>query len=137
MDDFKTKILFLAGIIFAARLVAGHIYDPSIHRGPWYSVRVPEGWEKQVDGDEVFFRSPSKDYLGNPEAIFSIYGFQSRGALFLDLFFEEVMQNLATQNGKVLQQGEIKIDNQISKWVLFRTEKTGRRMAIPANGRCP
>lgn len=123
MDDLKTKILILALVIFGARFVAGRVYDPQIYRGPWYSVRFPEGWEKQVEGDEVFFRSPEKDYLGNPNAIFSIYGFQSRGALFLEDFFPEALAGLAKQNGKILNQGEIKIDDHISKWVLFRNEK--------------
>lgn len=123
MDDLKTKIIFLAMIIFSARIIAARVYDPSIYRGPWYSARIPAGWEKKVEGDEVFFRSPDKDYLGNPNAIFSIYGFQSRGALFLEDFFPEILQNLAQQPGKILDHGEIMIDRQISRWTLFRTEK--------------
>jgi len=120
-ESLRSKIIILAVIIFVVRLITSHIYDPSIHRGAWYKVKVPEGWKKEAREDEVFFYSPQKDYLGNSEAIFSIYGFKSRGALFMDLFFPDVLGNLAQQNGKILNQGEIKIDTQISKWVLFRS----------------
>ena len=120
MDDFKTKILVLALMIFTARAVATYVYDPTLYRAEWYSVRTPPGWERKLEDDEVFFRSPAKDYLGNPEAIFSIYGYKSKGALFMDMFFPDVLENLAKQNGKLLQQGEIKIDDIISNWTLFR-----------------
>ncbi|MEW5895604.1 MAG: hypothetical protein AB1650_07605, partial [Candidatus Omnitrophota bacterium] len=75
---------------------------------------------RQIEDDEVIFKSPGKDYLGNPEAIFSIYGYQSKGALFMDIFFPEVLESLQTQNGKLLQHGEIKIDELVSNWILFR-----------------
>jgi len=120
MEDLKTKFIFLIIIIFAVRLMMNHIYDPTLHRGPWYKVRIPDGWTKEVEEDEVFFKSPAKDYLGNPEAIFSIYGYQSRGALFMDLFFPDVISSLAKQNGKLLQHGQVKIDGVVSNWTLFR-----------------
>lgn len=122
MEDLKSKLLFLIVILFVAKLVAGRIYDPTVHRGPWYSVKIPVGWQKQVEGDEVFFRSPEKDALGNPGAVFSIYGHQSKGALFIEDFFEEVIAALSQQRGQILQRGEIKIDNEISRWVLFRMD---------------
>ena len=123
MDEgLRTKILGLIVIVFIVRLITSHLYDPTIHRGLWYKVKVPQGWKKEVKEDEVFFYSPDKDYLGNSEAIFSIYGFKSRGALFMDLFFPDVLENLAQQKGEILSQGEIKIDEQISKWVLFRSD---------------
>ncbi|MEW5895723.1 MAG: hypothetical protein AB1650_08235, partial [Candidatus Omnitrophota bacterium] len=87
MDDLKTKIFVLAVIVFSARTFASYIYDPTIYRGGWYTVRTPAGWKRQIEDDEVIFKSPGKDYLGNPEAIFSIYGYQSKGALFMDIFF--------------------------------------------------
>ncbi len=120
MGDFKSKVILLAVFIFVLRLIAGHIYDPTMYRGPWYRVKIPEGWKKEVKDDEVFFTSPGKDFLGNPHAIFSIYGFQSKGALFMEDFFPEVMDGLLRQDGEVLQHGEIKVDEQISRWVLFR-----------------
>ena len=123
MDDLKTKIFVLAVIIFAARLFAGHLYDPTQYRGPWYSVKIPQGWAKHVEEDEVVFQSPIKDYLGSPEAIFSIYGYQSRGALFMDLFFPDVLASLEQQDGKILQQGQIKIDDIVSSWVLFKNNE--------------
>jgi hypothetical protein len=120
MDDLKSKIFFFAVAIFLVRIIAGHFYDPTIYRGQWYSVKILEGWSKEVKDDEVFFKSPEKDFLGNPEAIFSIYGFQSRGALFMDLFMPEVFESLAKQDGKVLQHGEVKIDEVVADWILFK-----------------
>lgn len=120
MDDLKAKFLVLAIIIFAVRLIAGHIYDPTVYRGKWYKVNIPQGWSKETEEDEVFFKSPEKDYLGNPKAIFSIYGYQSRGALFMDLFFPDVLAGLAKQDGKILQQGQVKISDITASWTLFR-----------------
>ena len=122
MDDFKTKLFWLVIILFAARLFANSIHDPTIHRGRWYTVTIPEGWPKKVQDNEVFFQSPARDIYGYPEAIFSIYGVQSRGALFMDMFFEDVLIDLAKQKGRLLDKGQIKIDDQISNWTLFQMQ---------------
>lgn len=110
----------MAVIIFVARLLASHIYDPTIYHGQWYTVHIPPGWSKKVEEDEVFFESEKKDFIGNPLAIISVYGYQSRGALFMDLFFPDVLKSLSEQNGKILQQGQEKIDGVVAGWVLFK-----------------
>lgn len=122
MDDLKSKIFLLVVVLFVVRLIAGHIYDPTVHRGRWYNVKIPEGWSKEVEDDEVFLKSPEKDYIGNPEAIFSVYGYRSRGALFMDVFFPDVLASLSRQDGKILKTGEVKIDGLVAKWVLFRNK---------------
>lgn len=120
MDDLKTKVLALVFLIFIVRMITSHIYDPTIYRGPWYKVKIPEGWVKEVQEDEVVFKTPKKDFLGNPEAFFSIYGYQSRGALFMDLFLPDILESLAKQDGELLQKGQVKIDGVVASWTLFR-----------------
>ncbi len=120
--DFKMKLIMLGVVLLIARLIAGHIYDPSIYRGPWYTVKIPLGWTAEKQEDEVLFKSPEQGMFGSPLAVFSIYGYQSRGALFLDMFFPEVLANLQQQNVEILSQGQIKIDNQIASWVLCRNK---------------
>lgn len=118
---FKIFLLVML-VIFVVRVILPRMLDKSVHRGRWYSVKVPEGWEKKKGENEVIFICPDKDfYTEVPFAKFSIYGKQSRGALFLDDFFVDVLKSYARRDGVIFDKGEIKIDGQISKWVLFRS----------------
>lgn len=97
-----------------------YLFDPTVHRTQWYSVKVPEGWKKEISQDEVLFISPEKNIFTEvPEAFFSIYAKKAEGALFLDDIMIQVMESLHQMNGEVLKHGEIKVDGQVSKWVLF------------------
>ncbi len=120
-QNLIVKLLLVLLIVFAVRTVVEKLYDPSVYNGPWYRVRIPEGWEKEQLDDEVRFSSPETDdlYL-SPQAVFSIYGTKSEGALFAEDFFPEVLAQLAQVPGQLLDQGQLKVGGYVSYWTLFR-----------------
>lgn len=123
MQEYR-KLIFILVIVFVAlRPIINYLTDKSIYRGSWYSVKVPKGWNSKFEKNTIYFSTPDDNVLtGMPNAIFSIYAFKSTGALFLDTLFEEVMQSLMKTDGQILKKGEIMIDGQVAKWVLFQNE---------------
>ncbi len=123
MDGHNRFVMLLVavGLILGARHVLHKMYDKSIYRGPWYRVRVPEGWERQEKEDEVVFISPNRKVgSGLPEAVFRIYTKQTEGGIFLEDLFGMAVKGVRRYGGEVLQQGEIKIDGVKSRWLLAR-----------------
>ncbi len=119
-----TKLLIIIVILFFARVLFAHFYNPSVYSGPYYKIKIPEGWEKKEKGEEVMFLSPEKEeYTGAPQAIFSIYGYKSKGALFEEDFFPEVLDELANTPGKLIDSGDIGITEGVNgKYTLFETK---------------
>jgi len=108
-------------LIYLLRTYLEGLYNPTTHKGPWYAVTIPKGWEKKIVEDEVVFISPEKDILTDlPEAIFSIYTQKHDGALFIEDLFYEVLNAIKESGNIILKKGAIKIDTQISRWVLYQ-----------------
>jgi hypothetical protein len=117
-------LFLLVGFLFAIHVITNKLFDKSVYRGMWVTVKVPPGWEKQIHGEEVMFVSPDMDYINQrPEAIFSVYAKQSPGALFLEDFIIEVQESLMKEKGKILQQGDITLDGIHAKWILFQYDE--------------
>jgi len=118
-----TKLLVIVVILFTVRVLIKHFYNPSIYKGEYYKIKIPAGWEMKEKGEEVMFLSPEKDeYSGAPQAIFSIYGYKSKGALFEEDFFPEVLDELSRTPGKLIDSGSITVsEGVIAKYTLFET----------------
>lgn len=124
MKQYRRLIFILVIVLVGLRPLIARLTDRSVFRGPWYTVAVPQGWERKIEEDTVSFIAPDENIMtGMPEAVFSIYTKKSSGALFLETLMEEVMTALSQMNGRLLDQGEIMIDGQVSKWVLFLNEE--------------
>lgn len=119
--EIKPTVVIIAVIaIFALRLMVHRIFDPTVHKTDFYKVKVPEGWKKEVEESEVRFLSPAKNPdTGQPEATFSIFGYKSTQALFLEDLIGEVVQSIKQANGQIRDQGEILISGIVSKWILY------------------
>ncbi len=122
MEDKKliniVIILFL--VAFGVRYIIKNLHDPTVYKGSWYTVKIPEGWQKRQEKDEVLFISPEVDVLTDtPYAIFSIYTKAAQGALFIEDYMQQVFEMLSQANGQIVDKGEIKVDEEIAQWVLF------------------
>ncbi len=119
-----TKLLIIVVVLFFVRVVIKHFYNPTIYSGDYYKVKIPLGWEMKEKGEEVMFLSPEKDeYTGAPQAIFSLSGLKSKGALFEEDFFPEVLEELAHTPGKLIDNGDIAITDKVTgKYTLFETK---------------
>lgn len=124
MFENKPMVIIIAIVtLFLVKMTVHSLFDKTVHKGPFYSVKVPEGWKKEILGDEVTFSSPGEDLMtGQPDALFSIYAIQSKGALFIENVMSDVFAQLHKIPGEILDQGEVLISGNISKWVLFRSD---------------
>ncbi|MDP2652861.1 MAG: hypothetical protein Q8Q08_02395 [Candidatus Omnitrophota bacterium] len=120
MIEPKKMVIFFVILIVGVNILKEKMFDESVHRGGWYTVVKPVGWNERKEENEIIFESPETSVMtGMPEAIFSIYSVKATGALFLEDLFGEVMASLRQLKGKVLDKGQLKIDNQDARWVLF------------------
>ena len=116
----KKTIIFLILLIVAVRFFLYPPQNKNLHKGHNYSVIMPEGWEKKEAENEVIVLSPETDFMTDkPLAVFSIYAKKVEGAaLLLDIAFQEFIESYRKSGWKVIKKGEIKIDEQITKWIL-------------------
>ena len=120
MEIKPTAVIIAVIAIFILRLMVHRIFDPTIHKTDFYKVKIPEGWKKEVEENEVRFLSPAKSpSTGQPEAIFSIFGYKSTEALFLEDLVGEVIQSYQQANGRVLDQGQVLFSGTVSTWILY------------------
>ena len=124
MGEYKRFFIFLLILFVVGKIISARLQGAPIYKGPWYTVAVPEGWDKKKEEDEIIFLCPVEDvYADVPEAMFSIYAKKVPGTpLWLDDLFIEVIESLQGADGKILDKGEIKIDGEIGNWVLFRSD---------------
>jgi len=121
--QYKGILFKFAILVLVLKFAIAYFMDQSVHKTKWYQVDVPEGWSKKVDGEETAFIAPDENILtGMPDAVFSVYGEKSTGSLFLGEVIMEVIQQYQKMDGKIINRGEIKIDDLVAKWILFRNE---------------
>lgn len=123
MKEYRRLIFIMVMVILLLRPLIARMTDKSIYRGPWYAVKVPQGWNSRSEDNTIYFTTPDTNILtGNPEAVFSIFSQKSKGALFIEDLFDEVQASLAKSGAIIRKKGEIKIDKQLSKWILFELQ---------------
>ena len=120
MEIKPTAVIIAVVVIFIMRLMVYHIFDPTIHKTDFYKTKIPKGWKKEIQENEVLFHSPAKNpKTGQSEAVFSIFGYKSRDALFLEDMIEEVMQSYQQANGRIRDKGQVLFGGTVSTWILY------------------
>ena len=124
-SNFTRNAIIFALIVFVGRVAIHKLFDKSVHKGDGYTISVPEGWEKnEIDADTVMFIAPERDYIKEtPVAMISVYSKMSKGALWIEDLWPKVLSSLKQERIEILKKGEIKIDDIVSKWVLFKKEE--------------
>jgi len=124
MEIKPSAVIIAVLCVFGLRVLVHKIFDPTIYKTRVYTVSVPKDWKKEVDESEVRFYSPAQDPdTRQPEAVFSIFSYQSTDALFIEDVMGEVLKSFEKANGHVKDHGDIILDGVIAKWVLFESTK--------------
>lgn len=132
---FCLAILFLKFVVFGAWLKS------PTHKGPGYSVLKPVGWEVIADAtgvqpifaanekpDVVMFARPEKiSPAGSlsagtpvPEATIAVLVVKLANPTWMEDEFPELLDALAKAGYHVFDHGQIKVDNEIFEWVLYK-----------------
>ena len=123
---FYKFILCFFIAIFVIRFGMSELAKSNKYNGFGFTLRIPDGWEKisdikkDRDNRKVIFGTVEKNQLtGRPVAFISILSSQMEQVLWIEDEFPKVIRSLAKAQLKILKKGDIKIDKQIAKWVLY------------------
>lgn len=95
-------------------------------KGFGISCVIPQGWEKSdqkidlVDTRGVVFVTKEKNSETQmPKGIISIIGVKPQQAIWVEDEFPNFVSQIEQSGAEILDKGEIKVDDEISKWVVF------------------
>lgn len=144
MDGFK-KILFLFifFVVLIKFVILPYMNDSMHYRGFTFRVDVPAGWKKYKD--ENFKKEPDTEILvlvpdlpadenldfealktGKPPEPKTKIIFTSRklpNPMWIEDEFPQILETIAKFGNTIMDKGEIKINNQLFKWVIFNNRK--------------
>ena len=134
------NIILTFVVLIALKFSIGNsaLFKSDKYTGMAYSIKIPQGWiMKRNEGDPGLFmtnyNSMGKILFETPEkrpdtdisvATITIIEAKLKTPAWLDDIFPEVLQSLSQMRAKIKQKGEIKMDGQIAKWVLYKARKS-------------
>ncbi|MCH7516529.1 MAG: hypothetical protein IIB08_05325 [Bacteroidetes bacterium] len=129
----KYLIIFVIGVILIKTTSGSGIFVSKIHKGKGYSVQIPKGWKKvkenkgiiyPKDVELVTFVPKSIDLkIQEPDVFISIFTKKLSTPIWIEDEFPDILQSLREAGFDVKDKGEIKLDNVISKWVVYHEKK--------------
>ena len=127
-------------VLIALKFSIGNsaLFKSDKYVGMAYSIKTPLGWiMKKDEGDpgifmtnynsmgRILFETPERRAGTDiPVATITIVEAKLKTPAWLDDLFPEVLQALPQMRAEIKQKGEIKMDGQISKWVLYKIPKS-------------
>ena len=128
------NIVLLFVILFVIKYTfSSDAFRSKDYKGKGFSVRKPAGWEmvlddkdagifvtESMDSGGVTFLAPNKNTSSTqaPTRI-SVYEAKLQTPAWVDDIFPEIIRVLVAYKAKIKDKGELKIDGQISKWILY------------------
>ena len=113
---FCLVILFLKFVVFGAWMKS------PTHKGPGYSILKPVGWEVIEDAtgvQPIFAGSLSAD-TSVPEATIAVLVVKLANPTWMEDEFPTLLDALGKAGYHVFDHGQIKVDNEIFEWVLYK-----------------
>lgn len=130
-------VYFIFGVLTIKALMLGGLFKSDIHKGTSYTIRYPIGWIKEKEEtptgsflrstekpEIVTFSTPQKDLLADlPEASLTVLTTKLSQPTWIEDEFPEIVGLLKSYGYRVLDRGDIKINEQVWKWVLYMDAK--------------
>ncbi len=134
MRYLKRYSIFLS-LIFLF-LSAGCHHELTLVRGEGFSIRFPDGWtkvkrdiepafqmESKFSPQTVIFVSPQVNPVTNvPEAMIAMHVVRPNKPFWLEDDFPILVDVLGRSGYAILDQGQIKLDEEIADWVVYRDD---------------
>jgi len=139
MYEKLRNFLFLVILIAIAAKYAidSGIFVSDTHKGKGYSIKKPVGWEQDKQYKEYFkdtefelvsFITPEKIQRGleltnEPQARITIFSKQLESAFWIEDEFPNILSGLVRSGMKLIDKGEIKINDQLTNWVFYENKR--------------
>ena len=139
MDKTSTKltkalIVFVIAVVFIKNATTSGIFESTSHKGRGYYVKIPEGWTKvkkrkdivYPEGVDMTMFVPKEVNLKyeDPDVYISIFSKKLSTPIWIEDEFPEILRSIEGAKHRIMDKGEIKIDEKISKWVVYHDKKT-------------
>ncbi len=140
----KCKHIFLSIFLFSILIFTaqGCLFKSPIYKGDGYTIIFPEGWEvvETYEGGSTkkpFYSSAKpqeakastpqiNELTDKPIAQMSVLVHQLTSAAWIEDDFPQILSTIKKYGYKIIDNGEIKISKQLSKWVFFHNLKEKR-----------
>jgi hypothetical protein len=120
-------------------ILMGNIFKSDWHTGDGYKIKFPAGWvlDKTQSSKVDFFSTTYKPEqiaystqerngtTDRPAATISMYTNKLAQAMWIQDEFPGMIAAMKAQGLQVKQKGEIKVDNRIHEWVLYKNPSNG------------
>jgi hypothetical protein len=137
-DKLKTFLVLL--FVFVFLLNAGKKsgwFEPKLIDGNGYKMDFPVGWIRNTEETKdirmegslyetqiITYDSPQKDpKTGEPEARLQMYARKLESAMWIEDEWVDIVSSIRKARFIILDKGEIKLDGEISKWLVFHDQK--------------
>lgn len=131
-DRIKSLIIYvvLATVIIKSLMMTG-IFRSTTFNGDGFKVSIPSGWEmskersrekKYEETKITTFVTQEKDSDDIPQAVITLLSKKLEQAIWIEDEFPNIVQAIRVKY-KVIDKGEIKLDNQLTKWVFYEDKK--------------
>lgn len=125
----KLLILFIFGVFIIKSLSGSVFFESKNYKGKGYFVRIPEGWSKVKKKKGVvypqgvdlvqFVPKGINLELERPEVSISIHSKKLATPIWIEDEFPDIVLSLREAGFEIKDDGEIKIDNRVSSWVVY------------------
>ena len=136
----KILLYFIAGVIILYSLLHGGYLKSDISSGRGFSLKFPPGWvidsvnsskpsfTRHEEEPETIVYHSLENYPKTqiPLAIISVYSIKLTEATWIQDEFPTILDELKGQGYKIIDRGEIRLDNLISEWVLYEDPQAPR-----------
>ena len=126
-------VFFIIAVVLIKMFSTSQLFEAKSFKGRGYFVQIPEGWKKvktpkgmhYPDGVEVdrFVPKPmAADEL--PEVQIIIFSKKLDTPVWIEDEFPGILESISREGYKIMDQGELKLDDKIAKWVVYQDKKT-------------
>lgn len=129
----RALIIFVIAVAIISNMSSSGFFEPRDHKGKGYYVKIPEGWKKvrqqkgvvYPEGVEVVMFVPKETNVKSkePDAYISIFSKKLSTPVWIQDEFPEILASIARGGNKIMDKGEIKLDDVISEWLVYHDKK--------------
>jgi len=129
----RALVIFIGLVIFVKYLSGTGLFEPKNHRGHGYSVSIPQGWKKvkkqkgvvYPKGVEVVLFVPKGTDVKTeePDTYISVFTKKLETPAWIEDEFPGILESIKREGNRVMDKGEIKLDDVISQWVVYYSQK--------------
>ncbi|MCK5081625.1 MAG: hypothetical protein KAR31_01840 [Candidatus Omnitrophica bacterium] len=130
----KLLVLFVVGVLLFKNATSSGIFEAKDHKGKGFYVKIPEGWKKVKQQKDVVYPEGVQVVMFIPKEInveyevpdvyISIFTKKLSSPIWIEDEFPEILSSIKKGGYKIMDKGEIKIDDRLSAWVVYHDKKT-------------